>query len=77
MRIHIFRGRGRVFGCTANKTGENLPSQFGPWTAFKTLEIIKGEPQPGVNVDECLDDIEAHGFHLTDAHVRITQQAIG
>jgi hypothetical protein len=30
---------------------------------------------PGVNVDECLDDIDDHGFHLTDAHVRTTQQA--
>jgi hypothetical protein len=23
-------------------------------------------------VNECLDDIEKFGFHLTDAHVRIT-----
>jgi hypothetical protein len=23
-------------------------------------------------VNECLDDIEKIGFHLTDAHVRIT-----
>jgi hypothetical protein len=25
-------------------------------------------------VNECLDDIEEVGFHLTDAHVRITHQ---
>jgi hypothetical protein len=25
-------------------------------------------------VNECLDDIEQLGFHLTDAHVRITDK---
>jgi hypothetical protein len=25
-------------------------------------------------VNDCLDDIEKVGFHLTDAHVRITHQ---
>ena len=73
MRVHIFRGIGRIFGFTEDETGENLPSQYGPWTAFKTLEMTRGEAQPGVNVDECLDDIDDYGFHLTDAHVRITQ----
>jgi hypothetical protein len=77
MQVHIFRGPGRIFGCTGDSGGENLPSQFGPWAAFKTLEMARGEAQPGVNVDECLDDIAQHGFHLTDAHVRITPQAIG
>jgi hypothetical protein len=77
MQVHIFRGSGRIFGCTANGSGENLPPQYGPWVAFKTLEMARGEAQPGVNVDECLDDIEEFGFHLTDAHVRITQQATG
>ena len=75
MRVHIFRGPGRIFGFTENETGKNLPSQYRPWTAFKTLEMTRGEAQPGVNVDECLDDIDAHGFHLTDAHVSIAQQA--
>jgi hypothetical protein len=75
MQVHIFRGPGRVFGFTADEAGENLPSRYAPWTPFKSLEMIRGEAQPGVNVDECLDDIDAVGFHLTDAHVRITQTA--
>jgi hypothetical protein len=73
MHIHIFRGTGRIFGFTANRSAENLPPQHGPWAAFKILEMVRGEAQPGVNVDECLDDIDEFGFHLTDAHVRITQ----
>jgi hypothetical protein len=77
MQVHIFRGPGRTFGFTGNGAGENLPPQYGPWTAFKTLEMARGEAQPGVNVDECLDDIDELGFHLTDAHIRITQQAAG
>ena len=77
MQVHIFRGPGRIFGCTGNASGENLPPQYAPWAAFKTLEMTRGEAQSGVNVDECLDDIDEFGFHVTDAHVRITQQVTG
>lgn len=75
MLVHIFRGQGRIFGFTENDAGETLPPRYGPWATFKSLEMSRGQPQPGVNVDECLDDIDAHGFHLTDAHVRITPLA--
>jgi hypothetical protein len=44
--------------------------------AFKTLDMHRGEPTPGGNANECLDDIEAHGFHITDAHVRITEKFV-
>ncbi len=76
MQVDIFRGQGRIFGFTEGGGEEKLPPQYGPWVAFKTLEMARGEAQPGVNVDECLDDIASCGFHLTDAHVRITSQAI-
>lgn len=77
MFVHIFRGPARVFGFTADATGANLPTQFAPWTAFKSIELNRGgEPVPGVDKDECLDDIEAHGFHITDAHMRITDRVI-
>jgi len=61
---------------TANSDGTNLPSQYAPWTAFKTIDLTRGTTQAGVNVTECLDDIEKYGFHLTDAHVRITERAV-
>lgn len=77
MQVHAFRGQGRVFGFTQGVGGENLPEQYGPWTPFKSLDMHRDEPQGGVDVNACLDDIEAHGFHLTDAHVRITEQATG
>jgi hypothetical protein len=76
MRIHIFKGPGRVFGCTGDVTGGNLPSQFAPWSVFKSVELSRGEPTPGLDTDECLDDIEKYGFHITDAHARITETAI-
>jgi hypothetical protein len=31
---------------------------------------------PGVDVAECLADLEEFGVHVTDAHVRITEQAV-
>jgi hypothetical protein len=76
MPVHIFRGPGRVFGFTADAAGANLPVQYAPWNAFKTLEMKRGEAVPGVETGDCLDDIEKHGFHITDAHVRITERFV-
>ena len=76
MQAHIFRGQGRVFGATALASGENLPPQYGPWAAFKTLDVVRGTHQASFNVNECLDDIEKYGFHLTDAHSRMTERAV-
>ncbi len=77
MRVHLFRGSGRVFGCTKQANGENLPLQHGPWSAFKELDMDRnGAPIPGINTNECLDDIEKYGIHITDAHVRITEDIV-
>jgi hypothetical protein len=73
MQIHIFRATGRVFGFTQDSTGANLPKKYAPWNAFKEVEVIRGEPMPGVNTDECLDDITNFAYHLTDDHVRIME----
>jgi hypothetical protein len=74
MQIYIFRGPGRIFGCTADSTGANLPSQYAPWSQFKAIEVRREEETAGLNTSECLDDIERFGYHLTDAHVRITER---
>jgi hypothetical protein len=77
MLVYSFFAKDRVFAFTPEKSAANLPARFGDWTPFKDLEMSRTGPQiPGVNKDECLDDIEAHGFHLTKAHVRITGQFI-
>jgi hypothetical protein len=76
MQVHIFRGPGRVFGFTTDAAGGNLPPKYAPWSAFKTIELRRGERTPGVDADECLDDIAAYGVHITDAHVRITEEAM-
>ena len=66
-----------MFGFTEVSTGDNLPSKFAPWNAFKTIELKRdGEPAAGVNTAECLDDIVKYGFHITDAHVRITESVV-
>jgi len=76
MQVHIFKGPGRIFAVTTDAAGANLPSRYAPWAAFKTIELQKGLPMPGLDVDECLGDLETHGVHLTDAHVRITEQVL-
>jgi hypothetical protein len=72
----LFRGQGRVFACVPAGSETVLPEAYGPWEAFKQVELTRGQPQPGVHVDECLDDIERFGIHVTDAHRRITEDAI-
>jgi hypothetical protein len=77
MLLPIFRGPGRVYGFTEDATGANRPSQFSPGTAFKSIDLRRdGERNPSVNTNECLEDIEKHGFHNTDAHVRSTDNVI-
>lgn len=38
MEVHIFRGPGRLFTCTTDQSGGNLPSKHAPWVTFKTIE---------------------------------------
>lgn len=76
MQVHIFRGPGQIFGFTALASGDNLPAKYAPWTAFKTIELRRDVSTPGVDANECLDDIETLGVHVTDAHARITQEAV-
>lgn len=76
MLVYIFRGPGRVFGFTADACGANLPEKFAPWESFKTVTLNRNVATPGVDANVCLDDIAKHGFHITDAHVRITDQGI-
>ena len=76
-RVHVLRGQDRVFGFTLDEQGMNLPRQYGPWTTIKTIELYHDEPYQGVDVSVCLDDISKYGFHLTAAHKRITDLAVG
>jgi hypothetical protein len=76
MQLYVFRGTGRVFAFTEKSSGEGLPERYAPWTPFKTVELVRGQAHAGVNVDDCLDDIARHHIHVTEAHIRITEQAI-
>ena len=76
MLVHIFRGPGRVFGVTEDPAGANLPEQFAPWTCLKSAELVRERAMPGIDSRECINDIAEHGFHITDAHVRITDRVI-
>lgn len=76
MQAHLFKGLGRVFAVSIDPTGGNLPQKYAPWDIFKTLDLHRGEPTPGLDVDECLDDLETYGVHVTDAHIRITEVAL-
>jgi hypothetical protein len=76
MEVYVFRGKDRVFGITEEQSGDNLPTDYGPWSLQNALDMNRGEAAAGVRTDECLDDIEEYGFHITDAHVRITDKVV-
>jgi hypothetical protein len=76
MQVHLFQGPGRVFGASFEPTGDDLPEKYAPWTAVKTVEMQRGEAQPGLDVEACIDDLETYGVHVTDADVRITEAAL-
>ena len=76
MLVHVFRGPDRVFGVTADKAGANLPERFAPWTYLKSAELERERAMPGIDSRECCDDLAEYGFHITDAHVRITEQVV-
>jgi hypothetical protein len=75
MHVYIFKGPGRIFGVTELSSGDNLPRKYA-WTPFKSVDVEQGRPTPGLDVDECLQDLEVHGVHVTDAHARITEAAM-
>jgi hypothetical protein len=77
MQVEVFRGTGRVFAFSAAGSANDLPKRYASWTLFKSIELVRGQVQPGVDADDCLDDIGRYGIHVTDAHVRITEQTIG
>ena len=77
MQVDVFRGTGGVFAVIESGGKRNLPEKYRPWSLFKTIELVRGQAQPGADVDDCLDDIARHGIHVTDAHIRITEQVIG
>jgi hypothetical protein len=76
MQMHIFRGPGRIFAFTAQLSGENLPRKYAPWLPVKTIDLHRDERISGVDVNECLSDIDVYGIYVTDVHVRITEEAI-
>ena len=52
IQVHLFRSTGRIFGVTEDASGANLPAQLQPWTTFKSIDIARGTPTPGLHVDE-------------------------
>lgn len=76
MQVHLFKGAGRIFAVTEDAKGGNLPARLAPWEPFKAIDLVQGVLTPGLNVDECLADLAKYGLHITDAHVRITENYV-
>jgi hypothetical protein len=73
MYVYVFKGTNRLLGFTTNSSGENLPTGRGPWVLTNRLDMSReDDPRPIVQTVECLDDIEMHGYHITDGYRRVT-----
>lgn len=70
MLVHIFKNQKGQHAFTDDATGSKLPQALGPWAFVKSIDMNRGEqPRAGVNTDDCLDDIDNKGYHLSNAKV--------
>lgn len=73
MYVYVFKGADRIMGFTADVNGNNLPSAQGPWELTNRLNMLRfDDPRPLVDTHACLEDLEMHGFHITNDHRPIT-----
>lgn len=77
-RLQHFMTESRLSGLpnTGDTEGTILPVDHGLWLAVKSVDLVGGQMHPCVDADQCVDEIEQYGFHVTDAHVHITEQAL-
>jgi hypothetical protein len=77
MKVTVFRASTdkSLYGFTPIADGSNLPplDNGGTWTYFKALDLLSGQPNIAVDPDEALAAIEAQGYFLTGAKVKVTE----
>jgi hypothetical protein len=69
MQIYIFRSQqnANLLGLTADKTGNHLPADLGPW-------ITNGNGTPAIPTDEAtskavVNAINSDGFYIVDTKI--------
>ncbi len=75
MQIFIFRSKkdATVHGFTRDKTGANLPPEYGPWEPLGGKAIPAGSALAGIgNADAVLIAMEAEGFYLARSETPVT-----
>lgn len=66
MQVHVFKGLGKWYGFTADRTGMNLPAAQGPWAFVRTEDMDRGEnPRVAVSTEDVLTGIAALGYFVT------------
>ena len=75
MLVHVFRGGRPDFRLYAKRNGGEPAGTLWALDRVQNARDEQRSGSTGMTVDACQDDIDAYGFHLTDAHVRITQHA--
>ncbi len=76
MLVHTFRGRGAYSALPPTRPAPICRRFTRHGRRSSRSEMHRDEPHAGVDVNTCLDDIDVHGFHLTDAHERITHLVV-
>ena len=68
---------------TRDPAGANLPSNLPNfaslyWANYPKVQvnIDRGQPVPGLNVDDCLRDIERNGFHIVPVRVQAAKDVL-
>ena len=48
MQVQILRGSDHIFAVAEADGDPRLLERYGPWAPFKSIELIRGQAQPGV-----------------------------
>ena len=73
MRLLIFEAADGLYGFTPQADGGNLPAEYKPWTALKSVEMFPNRTthRIGAKEAEVLAAIKRQGYCITDIRFEI------
>jgi len=75
MKVYVFRTKSHkcIGGFTQDKTGANLPNNYGKWSLDNELEINENSSLIGASPKEIISDIEKQGYSIQEAKIEFKE----
>lgn len=70
MQVEVYVGDSGCFAVVPQGGSAKLPVAEGPWGKLKDLDLAQdGEARAGLDVGQCLEDIERQGYHISEVRL--------